>query len=65
MFFSLVFLDFCLTASITVKRHHDPRNIYKGKKINSDWLTGFRSLVHFHHGGKHGGMQVDMVLEKE
>jgi hypothetical protein len=22
-------------------------------------------LVHYHHGGKHGGMQVHMVLEKE
>ena len=22
-------------------------------------------LVHYHHGGKHGSMQADMVLEKE
>jgi hypothetical protein len=25
----------------------------------------FRGLVHYHHGGKHGGMQTDMVLEKK
>ena len=25
----------------------------------------FRDLVHYHHGGKHGSMQADMVLEKE
>ena len=25
----------------------------------------FRGLVHCHHGRKHGGMQADMVLEKD
>ena len=25
----------------------------------------FRGLVHYHHGGEHGGVQADMVLEKE
>ena len=25
----------------------------------------FRGLVHYHHGGKHGSIQADMVLEKE
>ena len=25
----------------------------------------FRDLVYYHHGGKHGSMQADMVLEKE
>ena len=25
----------------------------------------FRGLVHYHHGGKHGGVQADVVLEKE
>ena len=25
----------------------------------------FRGLVHFHHGGKHGGIQAVKVLEKE
>jgi hypothetical protein len=25
----------------------------------------FRGSVHYHHGGKHGSIQADMVLEKE
>jgi hypothetical protein len=25
----------------------------------------FRDLVYYHHGGKHGGRQADMVLEEE
>jgi hypothetical protein len=25
----------------------------------------FRGLVYYHHGEKHGGMQADMVLEKD
>ena len=25
----------------------------------------FSGLVHYHHGGKHGSIQADMVLEKE
>ena len=25
---------------------------------------GFRGSVHCHHGGKHGSMQADMVLEE-
>ena len=25
----------------------------------------FRGLVHYHHGGKHGSIEADMVLEKE
>jgi hypothetical protein len=24
----------------------------------------FRGLVHYHHGGKHGSVQADMLLEK-
>jgi len=24
----------------------------------------FRDLVHYHHGGEHGSLQADMVLEK-
>jgi hypothetical protein len=29
------------------------------------WLAySFRGLVHCHHGGEHGGRQVDLVLEK-
>ena len=28
------------------------------------WLS-FRGSVHYHHGGKHGNVQADVVLEKE
>ena len=28
-------------------------------------VYSFRGLVCYHHGEKHGGMQADMVLEKE
>ena len=28
-------------------------------------LFSLRGSVHYHHGGKHGSMQADMVLEKE
>jgi hypothetical protein len=27
--------------------------------------SGFRGLVHYHHGGKHGSIQVNMVLEEQ
>jgi hypothetical protein len=47
-----------------VKRHHDQRNFIKANI--SLWLTyGFRCLVYYHHGGKHGSIQPDMVLEKD
>jgi hypothetical protein len=36
--------------------------LIKGKHFIVDFLQ-FRDLVHFHHGGKHGGMQADMDLE--
>jgi hypothetical protein len=28
------------------------------------WLS-FRGSVHYHHSGKHGNVQADVVLEKE
>ena len=37
---------------------------YKRKHLVRASLQ-FISLAHYHHGGKHGGMQADMVLEKE
>ena len=43
-------------VSIAVKRHHEEKH-----------LTGAYTpsgLVHYHHGGKHGSTQVDMVLER-
>ena len=33
------------------------------KMCNCEWLTV--SEVDHHHGGKHGSIQADMVLEKE
>ena len=46
------------------KSHCDHSNSYKGKHLTGAGLQ-FSDLVHCHHGGKHGGMQVDVVLEKE
>jgi hypothetical protein len=42
-----------------VKRYHD-YNSYKGKHLIG-LSYSFKGLVYYHHGG----MQVDMVLEKE
>lgn len=39
-------------------------NSYRGKHlIGADSL--FRGLVHYRHGGKHGSIQANVVLEKE
>ena len=43
-----------MTLAILIKE-----NIYLGLAYR------FRGLVHYHHGGKHGSLQADMVLEKE
>lgn len=40
------------------KLYHDQGNSDKGKHLVGAGL-------HCHHGGKHGSMQIDMVLEKE
>lgn len=44
---------------ITVERDYDHSNSYNGKHFIG------AGLVHYHHGSKHGGMLVDLVLEKE
>jgi hypothetical protein len=54
----------CLRVSIAVKRYHGHNNSYKGKHLIGAGLP-FQYLVHYHHGGNHGSMQADMVLEKE
>lgn len=36
---------------------------HKGKHLVGAGLQ-FSSLVHYHHGGKHGSVQADMVLEE-
>ena len=35
-------------------------------KVNTDlWLAhSFRGSIHYHHGGKHGSIQADMVLDE-
>jgi hypothetical protein len=46
-----------------VKRHHEQCNSYKGKHLIGAGLQ-FQGSAHYHHGRKHGSVQVDMVLEK-
>jgi hypothetical protein len=50
-------------SSIAVKKHHDHSDSYKGKYLMGISLH-FRGLDSYHHNEKHGGMQVDMVLER-
>ena len=55
----------CLSqCSIAVKRRSGHSNSYKRKHLTGA-CTQFRGLLHYHRGGKHGGTQVDMVLERE
>ena len=44
-----------------MKRDDDHSSSYKGKQFIGDYIRG---LVHDRRGGKHGGVQADMVLEK-
>lgn len=44
--------------------HHEQGNSYKGKHLIGPGLW-FKGLIHYHHGGEHGSIQADMVLEKE
>jgi hypothetical protein len=34
------------------------------ENISLGLTYSFRGLAHYHHGGKHGGMQADVVLER-
>ena len=47
-----------------MKRYHDHSNSYKGKHLMGGGLE-FRGLVLYHLGGKHSGMQADLILDKE
>lgn len=51
-------------ASIAVKRHDDHRNALEGKHFIGAG-SQFRGLILDHHGGKHRGVQADMMLEKK
>ena len=33
------------------------------ENISLELAYSFRGLVHYHHGGKHGSVQADMVLD--
>jgi hypothetical protein len=46
-----------------MKRHHNQGSYYKGKNLTG-LAYSFRGSVHYHHGGKSGMMQADLVLEK-
>lgn len=37
----------------------------KEKKTFNGGALQFKSLIHFHHGWKHCGVQADIILEKE
>ena len=47
-----------------MKRHHDHGNSYK-EKLSLGLAYSFKILdhYHYHYGGKHVGMQSDIVLE--
>lgn len=49
---------------MTVKRHPDHSNSYRGKHVIGAGLQ-FRRLAHYCHGGKHGSVQAEMVLEMQ
>jgi hypothetical protein len=44
-------------------KHHDHSNFYKGKYLLGTGLQ-FRGLVQYYHGGKHGSMWADIMLEE-
>jgi hypothetical protein len=52
----------CLRVFIAVKRHNDHGKSYKGQHLSKAGLQ-FRGLGHYCQGGKHGGIEPDMVLE--
>lgn len=43
-----------VTVSTAVKRYHDMVS-YKGKHLIEVVAYSFTGLVHYHHGGEHGG----------
>ena len=46
-----------------MKRHHGQGNTYKGQHLTGV-AYNLRSLVHYHHGEKHGSVQAGMALEE-
>ena len=60
----LIFLlTICLSQDFTdVEKQQDYSISYKEKDLIGPGLY-LRGLVRYHHGGKHGNMQADIVLE--
>jgi hypothetical protein len=51
----------CLSLGfIAMKRHYDQGNSYKDNYLIGAGLQ-FRGLVHYHHVGKHGSMQAELL----
>lgn len=46
-----------------MKSHHDHGNSVLKKLIEAG--LHFRGLIYYHRSSKHGGMQADLVLEKD
>ena len=55
--------DVLVRISTTVKRHYEHGNFYKENHLIGTGLQ-FRGLLHYCHGGKHGGLQGDLVPEE-
>ena len=47
-----------------MKRQHDQRHAYKEKHLIRAGLQ-FEVLVHYYQVGKHDGIQIDVVVDKE
>jgi hypothetical protein len=47
-----------------MKRQHDQGNSVLKANLYLGLAYSFKGSVHYHHGGKHGRVQADMVLEK-
>jgi hypothetical protein len=50
-------------VSIAVEKHHVCGSSYIGQHLIGTGLQ-FIGRFHYHHDGKHDGMQADMVLER-
>jgi hypothetical protein len=49
-----------------MKRHHDQSNSLIKENLSLELAYSFRGSVHYHHGGKHGGItDADLVLEEQ
>jgi hypothetical protein len=60
--YTLNTIPYCFRISIAVKTHHDQGNSYI--KVTISLGLAYRGLVHYHHGGKHGSDQTDLMLEE-